>query len=64
MADQRFHFDRMSARCPEVAVDPVIQIFCLAYVDNPAGAVMHEVHAGFMGQNGKGFFDFITDNHD
>ena len=63
MADQRFHFDRMSARCPEVAVDPVIQIFCLAYVDNPAGAVVHEVHAGLMGQNGKGFFDFITDNH-
>ena len=63
MADQRFHFDRMSARCPEVAVDPVIQIFCLAYVDNPAGAVMHEVHAGFMGQNRKGFFDFVVDNH-
>jgi hypothetical protein len=53
----------MPARRPEIAVDPVIQIFCLAYVDNPAGAVVHEVHTGFMGQNRKGFLDFIVDNH-
>ena len=49
MADQRFHFDRMSARRPEIAVDPVIQIFSLAYIDDPAGTVVHEVHAGLMG---------------
>ena len=63
MTGECHHFRGMTAGFTEVTVNPVVQVLGLAYVDYPAGHVVHQVHAGLVRQYGQGLFDFVVDKH-